>query len=73
MRTCCTTKKVWLQDRQADAGQSDAFVPLCLAGDTKITFLVWFIVLSTNIQWNAIACMSSDYFDALRKHYFLYI
>ena len=27
-------RKVWLPDRQTDAGQSDHYVPLCLAGDT---------------------------------------
>ena len=28
--------KVWLLDRHTDAGQSDPFVPLCFAGDTKM-------------------------------------
>ena len=28
-------RKVWLPDRQTDAGQSDPHVPLCLAGNTK--------------------------------------
>ena len=36
---CATTKKVWLPDRhtdrQTDAGQSDPYVPLCFAHDTK--------------------------------------
>ena len=35
-----TTKKVWLPNRQTDgqtdAGQSDPYVPLCFAGDTKM-------------------------------------
>ena len=39
---CVTTKKVWLPDRQidkqTDAGQSDPYVPLCFAGDTKRTY-----------------------------------
>ena len=29
-----TTKKVGLPDTQADAGQSDSYLPLCFAGDT---------------------------------------
>ena len=37
---CVTTKKVWLPDRRTDrqteAGQSDPYVPLCFAGDTKM-------------------------------------
>ena len=34
---CVTTKKMWLPDRQnRDAEQSDPYVPLCFAGDTKI-------------------------------------
>ena len=39
---CLTTKKAWLpdrqtdRDRQTDAGQSDPYVPLCFAGNTKI-------------------------------------
>ena len=40
---CVTTKKVWLPDRQThgqtdgqeDPRQSDPYVPLCFAGDTK--------------------------------------
>ena len=35
-------QKVWLLDRQTDgqtdAGQSDPYVPLCFAGDTKTNF-----------------------------------
>ena len=42
--TSVTIKKVWLSDRQTharthtqtDAGQSDPYVPLCFAGDTKL-------------------------------------
>ena len=32
-----TTKKVWLPDRQTEAGQSNPYRPLCFVGDTKMT------------------------------------
>ena len=33
------TDKVWQTDRQTDDGQSDPFVSLCFAGDTKIEYV----------------------------------
>ena len=32
-----TTKKVWLPDRQTEAGQINPYRPLCFVGDTKMT------------------------------------
>ena len=31
-------------DRQTDAGQSDSYVPLCFAGDTKSAMDSWSVV-----------------------------
>ena len=42
---------MWLPDRQTDAGQSDPYVPLCFAGDTK---MITYDILNTilcKIQW----------------------
>ena len=37
-KLCVNTKKVWQPDGQTDAGQSDPYVPLCFAGDTKTLY-----------------------------------
>ena len=50
-----TTKKVWLPDRhtdrrthiQTDAGQSDPYVPLCFAGDTKMMGVIHSVITET--------------------------
>ena len=78
--TCCLwnmamhdyqDKKVWLQDRhtdrQADAGQSDPYVPLCFTDDTK-TYTSMFHYIN---DWNTI-----DYNNVKQqiiKHFALFV
>ena len=55
-------------DEQADAGQSDPYVPLCLAGDTKIwgtasLIIIFFSKIGPEVQATLNALTHQDTYD----------
>ena len=57
--------RVWQTDRQTDDGQSDPYVSLCFAGDTKI-LSDWFMCTLINIVFANCDVYSGLYFSYAR-------